>query len=141
LGYIKELKGVTSVTYHLCIRTGLTRDEKSFKTYEEAFELMRKVNIEEGLRIKNIIHDNGDHITCSFTAKNNLIFDPEKIELVQGHCWYSGPDDYPATLLDNQIKFFHNLVLGFTPTKDRTIDHFNRSIHDNRIANLRVANE
>jgi len=139
-GYIKEFKGVTGVTYRLRIRNGLTIYEKSFKTYEEAFAMMKKINIEEGLLIKNIIHDNGDHMTCSVTGKNNLIFDPEKIELVQGHCWYSGPDDYPATLLNNRIQFFHNLVLEFTPTKDRTIDHINRNIHDNRIVNLRIAN-
>lgn len=73
--------------------------------------------------------------------KKYAIIDIEDKKRVKKHSWfvqYSRNSFYVAAKKNNKIIKLHNFILKFTPTKTKTIDHFDREPSNNSKSNLRI---
>jgi len=104
----------------------------------EAIEALKQKNIEHDLPVKNVIKEYPEYMTCELTRGQRFMFSKDDIETVQKHCWcYS--TGYAVTNLGEKLRNFHNILLGFQPTEQETIDHADCNRLNNRRENLRVA--
>lgn len=119
---------------------------KSFNTYEEAFNYVKKTNREYHLPIKNKIRNYGIYLKVKLTRGEDMIFDHRNLGLVQKHNIFAKYSPGTKTCYaavsprkcdqDDGVAKFHNLLMGHKPGK-LTIDHINRKTNDNRMHNLR----
>jgi len=77
-------------------------------------------------------------MTCELTCGQRFMFSKGDIETVQKHCWCCG-NGYAVTTIGDKLHNFHNILLGFQPTEQETIDHIDCNCLNNRRENLRVA--
>lgn len=112
---------------------------RNFKTRKEAFKFIKRRNKKHRLPIHNILERFPDRLEVELTRGLHMICDNDDFDFIQEHIWHATKQGYAATRLNGKIKKFHNLVIGFTPHDDITVDHLNRNRLDNRIENLSEA--
>ena len=114
----------------------------TFNNYGDALQWIKTQNeLENNIRVRNIIYKHGDRYECSLPCGKRMLFDGDDIRLVQSHLWYCNSKGYASTSISgdtyNQVTFlFHILLLGHAPN-NMINDHFNRNRLDNRQDNLR----
>jgi len=140
-GSLWTVKGKEVETFCVKIMNADVRYQKNFKTMAEAVEVLKQKNIEHGLPIKNVIKEYPEYMTCELTKGQRFMFSKGDIETVQKHCWYYRTHGYAATTIGDKIDKFHNILLGFQPTEQATIDHIDCNSLNNRRENLRVASK
>jgi hypothetical protein len=121
------------------------RKNMSCKTESDAFELLKRINIEDGLPIKNIIVDCGMFLVTSLTQGQYMLFSREDLELVQrivisAHCEgsYGKFTAMGRNVGDNSPRYIHHMITGYVLSGEKTVDHKNRYSLDNRRENLRI---
>jgi len=67
-----------------------------------------------------------------------FLADKIDIKFIEAFTWYCFTNKYAASHDSGPVIFFHNLILGHTPS-EITVDHTNRNGLDNQRSNLRVA--
>jgi len=139
-GSLWTVKGKQGETFCVKIMNADVRYQKNFKTMAEAVEVLKQKNIEHGLAIKNVIKEYPEYMTCELTKGQRFMFSKGDIETVQKHCWCWG-HGYAATKIGDKLHQFHNILLGFQPTEQETIDHIDCNSLNNRRENLRVASK
>lgn len=124
---------INSAGYYYC---------KTFGTQAEAFEELKRRNIENGLPIKNIIHEYEDRLEVELTRGRRMIADKEDLEFIQQNTITASATSrtglYAITCIGNRRHYVHNFIMNHQPT-ELTIDHINRNGLDNRRQNLRIA--
>lgn len=137
-GNIQQRKKVDgSFSYKVDIRFTGIHFMKTFQTYEEAFECLKKKNLELDLPIKNMIWKYRDHMEVELTQGERCKFDEEELELIQ-ECNFYARRGYAFFKIKRKEVALHNLLMEFHPCKERVVDHINRNSLDNRKANLRI---
>jgi len=137
-GSLSLVRGKQGETFCVKIMNADVRYQKNFKTMAEAVDALKQKNIEHGLPIKNVIKEYPEFMTCELTRGQRFMFSKGDIETVQKHCWCYG-QGYAATTIGDKMHKFHNILLGFQPTEQETIDHIDCNRLNNRRENLRVA--
>jgi len=84
------------------------------------------------------MQDCGDHYAVLMVGGKELLADKIDINFIEAFTWYCFTNKYAASHDSGPIIFFHNLILGHTPS-EITVDHVNRNELDNQRSNLRVA--
>jgi len=139
-GSLCTVKGKAGDTFCVKIMNADVRYQKNFKTMAEAVEALKQKNIEYGLLIKNVIEEYPEYMTCELTRGQRFMFSKGDIETVRKHCWCYG-HEYAVTFIGEKMNKFHNILLGFQPTEQETIDHIDCNSLNNRRENLRVASK
>jgi len=67
------------------------------------------------------------------------MFSKNDIETVQEYSWCYHARGYAVTTIGDIMNKFHNILLGFQPTEQETIDHIDCNCLNNRRENPRVA--
>jgi hypothetical protein len=137
-GSVSPVKGKKGETFCVKIMNANVRYQKNFKTMAEAVEALKQKNIEHGLPIKNVIKEYPEYMTCELTKGQMFMFSKGDIETVQRYCWCYGRG-YAITFIGDKLHQFHNILLGFQPTQQETIDHIDCNRLNNKRENLRVA--
>lgn len=138
-GGIEKKAGKTKTSYQLVIKSQDICYDKTFSSFEEAFEMMKAKNIEHNLPIKNMITEYDDYMTVELTRGKQCKFDKADRELVESHTWGCNSSGYAWTRVGDKRKYLHSLMLNHEAGPEDTIDHINRDRLDNRRANLRQA--
>jgi len=99
---------------------------------------LKKQNIENHIAIKNTMQDCGDHYAVLMVGGKEFLADKIDINFIEAFTWYCFTNKYVASHDNGPIIFFHNLILGHTPS-EITVDHTNRNGLDNQRSNFRVA--
>src|SRR5271155_5691216 len=107
------------------------------KTREKAETLLKQINKEENLEIKNLIYPKYrkgklNYYEILLTKNKKTKIDIDDLEKVDRQTWYAG-QFYPETHEKGTMKTvrLHNYLLNFKPSK-QTIDHINGNGLDNR---------
>jgi len=138
-GSLSPVKGKEGETFCVKIMNADVRYQKNFKTMAEAVEALKQKNIEHGLPIKNVIKEYPEYMTCELTKGQRFMFSKGDIETVQRYCWCCHVHGYAVTHVGDKMHKFHNILLGFQPTEQETLDHIDCNRLNNRRENLRVA--
>lgn len=135
-----------SNTYQVRIRT--RNLFKTFKTYEDAFEYLKQINIENNYIIKNKIYKYDDYSEVELTKNKKMLIDNDDINKIQQILCFVDErynTSYVRYRLKNDghsvPKFVHNYIKDYTPSNNITIDHINGNGLDNRKANMRLATQ
>ena len=135
-----------SSTYQVRIRT--RNIFKSLKTYEEAFEYLKNINIENNYDIKNIIYKYETYSEVMLTQNCKMLIDNDDIEKIQNIlCFVDIRDNvkYARFRFKNSGHsiplFIHNYIMDYKTKDNITIDHLNGNGLDNRKQNLRFATQ
>jgi len=139
-GSLWTVKGKKGDTFCIKIMNADIRYQKNFKTMAEAVEALKQKNIEHGLLIKNVIKEYPEYMTCELTRDQRFMFSKGDIETVQKHCWCCS-HGYAVTFIGDKMHKFHNILLGFQPTEQATLDHIDCNRLNNSRENLRVASK
>jgi len=78
-------------------------------------------------------------MTCELTCGQRFMFSKDDIETVQRYSWCCHVHGYAVTCVGDKMHKFHNILLGFQPTEQETLDHIDCNCLNNRRENLRVA--
>jgi len=83
--------------------------------------------------------DRGDHYSVKLPGNKEFLADKCDLHFIENHIWFSSANY--VTCNQNRIQIrFHNLILGYIPNANITVDDINRDSLDNRRSNLRLAN-
>jgi len=137
-GSLYTIKGKEGETFCVRIMNVDVRYQKNFKTMAEAIEALKQKNIEHGLPIKNVIKEYPEYMTCELTRGQRFMFSKDDIETLQRYSWCCS-HGYAVTNIGDKMHKFHNILLGFQPTEQETLDHIDCNCLNNRRENLRVA--
>lgn len=113
------------------------KQEKTFKTHEEAENFVRKKSDENG-HTKNMIRKVDDYIEVKIDDDHIMKTDIKFLDLCQSRCICKGKGGsknasyYPKISVDGKTLNFHKYITNFKMT-----DHINRDTFDNRLQNLR----
>jgi len=105
----------------------------------ESVEALKQKNIDHSLPIKNLIKEYPEYMTCELTHGQRFMFSKDDIETLQIYSWCCDVSRYAVTTICDKLHKFHNILLGFQPTEQETIDHIDCNCLNNRRENLRVA--
>ncbi len=72
-------------------------------------------------------------------CKKTILVNDEDRELADSHCWYIGKNGYPASRINNHIKYLHRLVMGEPDGLE--VDHINGNRLDARRGSLRIVTD
>lgn len=111
---------------------------KTFSSYEEAFNDICLKNIEYELPIKNIIYDMNDYCEVCLTHGQHMIIDKDDIILTQKHVLYADRKSNGFYARSGHNPCFQNFVMSFKQTEGLIVDHINGNGLDNRKSNLRI---
>jgi hypothetical protein len=124
------------------------KEQKSFKSFAEAVDHVKKVGARENL-VKNICYGYNGQYYCTLTRKKIMKFSIQDLNLVDEHIWYATFNNrkprasvYAATNIagvDRTTVKFHQFILP--RTENETVDHINIDSLDNRRENLRYASK
>jgi len=129
---------ITSFRVH--IKTVNFKYEKTFPSRQEAEAELIKQNIENKLEIKNTMRDYGNHYKVRLFNGKEFLADKIDLHFIENHIW--GTNNGYAYCNQNGRKVqFHNLILGYIPNANVTVDHVNQNSLDNRRSNLRFATQ
>lgn len=111
-------------------------------TEEEAKEHIRKVNIQQGWPIKNIVYKYNEEYYCALTRNQFMKFSIEDRPLIEQYVIFSHYDNSSGTFYAYCKKqgvniAFHRLVLE-NHDRSKSIDHISRLTLDNSRPNLRI---
>jgi len=127
------------VSYRVKIKSSNFKFNKSFPSRQEAEEELIRQNIKNNLEIKNIMFDRGDHYSVKLPGNKEFLADKCDLHFIENHIWFSNTNYVTCNQNRSQIRF-HNLILGYIPNANITVDHVNWNSLDNRRSNLRLAN-
>jgi len=114
---------------------------KCFPSREDAESELIRQNHENRLDIKNTIIDKGDHYSVKSPGNKEFLADKCDLPFIEAHIWSPTNKNYVVTNQNGKKIRFHNLILGYTPNMNCSIDHINRNPLDNRRPNLRLVNQ
>jgi len=109
---------------------------KSLKTKAEAEQYIRKINVREGIPIKNKFIAFEDRLEVELPCGKTFICDVEDLPFIEMHNWWCS-NGYVATEVNGNTQRFHNIIMMHVPNAV-TVDHINLNKLDNRKSNLRL---
>ena len=115
-----------------------------FDRKEDAFNALKQCNIDECLKIRNIIYPYKewyrleDHIHGEY-----MDFDPDKLDYIQANVVYFRKDTHSNRIIafvkvGSRYKFLHNVFMNKDTSTPGSVDHINMDSLDNRLSNLRI---
>jgi len=104
-------KGDEDVVWVVKIRNPLFYCNATFYNKAEAFEHLKKVNVKEGLDIKNrfTVFENKIVVTL---PNSGFTCDLGDINVVEDYLWYSNGRGYVMARIDGKTQTFHNVIIN-----------------------------
>lgn len=81
--------------------------------------------------------DNNEYYAVIQINNRNIFIDIEDIEKCKKYKWRIHGNKYVFTKIDGKDLYLHQFIMG----TDKTVDHINHNVLDNRKSNLRIANK
>jgi len=70
--------------------------------------------------------DRGDHYAMRLSNRKEFLADKSDLHLIENHIWHCDDCNYVFCKQNKRKIKFHNLILGYIPTLNMTVDHINR---------------